>query len=216
MRTGDTFVGVLKFIWDTALAVILRPVAFFQTMPKVGGFRTPYIFLLVIGLFDLAILSLLQMLVMGPVAGLTFAGRVFILAPLALTISGFALTTILFVFWRLMGSSQSYETAYRAFVYSYAISPVTTVIGFVPYFAFVGFFWWFALLVIASVYVHGIHRAKAIAVFAVLAVALLAFLARVERYALRHGLGQPLLQQAARPIHKGLREGSGPPAGRRT
>lgn len=210
MRAGDTVAGVLRVIRDTALFVILRPVAFFQAMPKKGGFRTPYVFLLVVGLLDMLLLSLFQGLVAGPAAGLVFAGRAFLLAPLALTLSGFVLTTIFFVFWKLMGSTQSYETAYRTFAYSYAISPVTTVMGFVPYFALVGFFWWFGLLVIASVYVHGIHRLKAAVVFAVLGLALMVFLTRTEQYAMRHGLGPVVPQQAHLHSHPKPPAGSAP------
>jgi hypothetical protein len=170
-------------------------------MPKNGGFRTPYIFLLVIGLLDMALLSVFQALVVGPAAALVFAGRAFLLAPLALTLSGFVLTTVFYVFWKLMGSSQSYETAYRTFAYSYAISPITTVMGFVPYFALVGFFWWFGLLVIASVYVHGIHRLKAAVVFAVLSLAMVVFLTRTEHYAMRHGLGQTVSHSRSSAAH---------------
>lgn len=201
MRAGDTVVGVLRVIRDTALTVILRPVAFFQTMPKSGGFRTPFVFLLVIGLFDMLLLSLFQGFVIGPVGALRFAGHALALAPLALTLSGFVLTTVFFVFWRLMGSSQSYETSYRTFAYSYAISPITTVMGFVPYLALAGFIWWFALLIIASVYVHGIHRIKATVVFTVLGLALMVFLNHAEHYALRHGLTQGLPHQE-RPAPK--------------
>ncbi len=192
MRSGDTVVGVLRVIRDTAINVILRPVAFFETMPKRGGFRTPYVFLLVIGLLDMVLLSLFEALAVGPAAGLAFAVHAFVLAPLALTLSGFVLTTVFFVFWRLMGSGQSYETAYRTFAYSYAISPVTTVMGFVPYLTLAGLFWRFALLIIASVYVHGIGRLKATAVFAALGLAMTIFVTRAEHYVLHHGLAHPV------------------------
>ena len=204
MRSGDTVVGVLRVIRDTAINVILRPVAFFETMPRQGGFRTPYVFLLVIGLFDMLLLSLFEALAVGPAAGLAFAVHAFVLAPLALTLSGFVLTTVFFVFWRLMGSVQPYETAYRTFAYSYAISPVTTVMGFVPYLTFAGLFWWFALLIIASVYVHGIGRLKATAVFAALGLAMTILVARAEHYVMRHGLAQPVahISRPATSTHK--------------
>ena len=192
MRSGDTVVGVLRVIRDTAINVILRPAAFFQTMPRRGGFRTPYVFLLVIGLFDMLLLSLFEVLAAGPTAGLAFAVHAFVLAPLALTLSGFVLTTVFFVFWRLMGSSQSYETAYRTFAYSYAISPVTTIMGFIPYLTLAGLVWWFALLIVASVYVHGISRLKAVAVFAALGLAMTIFVTRAEHYVMRHGLTRPV------------------------
>ena len=203
MRSGDTAVGVLGEIRDTAINVILRPAAFFQTMPRRGGFRTPYVFLLVIGLVDMLLLSLFEALAVGPKAGLAFAVHALVLAPLALTLSGFVLATVFFVFWRLMGSSQSYETAYRTFAYSYAISPVTTIIGFVPYLTLVGLFWWFALLVVASVYVHGIGRLKAAAVFATLGLAMAIFVTRAEHYVMRHSLMHPVAHvgRPARSTH---------------
>ncbi len=204
MRQGDTFGGIIRVIAGTSVRVITHPVAFFQTMPKQGGFRAPFVFLLVIGLFDMLLLSLLQAVVMGPAGGLAFAERAFALAPIALTVSGFVLTTVFFVFWRLMGSSQSYETAYRTFAYSYGISPLTTILGFFPYVSLIGFLWWFSLLVIASVYVHGVSRFKATFVFGVLAVALLVFIGRAEHYMVRHRLG---------PVPHAARMASQTPAG---
>ncbi len=204
MQSRDTVAGVLGAIRDTAINVITRPVAFFQTMPRQGGFRAPYVFLLVIGLLDIVLLSVFEALAVGPAAGLALAGRVFVLAPLALTVSSFFLTSVLFVFWRLMGSTQSYETAYRTLAYAYGISPVTTVLGFVPYLAVVGLFWSFALLVIASVYVHGIGRLKATAVFTALALAMAIFVTRAERYVIRHDLTRPVVHMSRSAHHMSM------------
>ncbi|MHB1513080.1 MAG: YIP1 family protein [Acidiferrobacter sp.] len=197
MRSGDTAAGVLKVIRDTALNVIVRPVTFFQAMPRRGGYRTPYVFLLVVGLFDALLLSALKVLVAGPAAALTFAMHVFLVVPVALTLFSFALTAVLFAFWRLMDSSQSYETAYRTFAYSFAISPIALLMLLVPYLTFVAFFWWFALLVIGSVYVHGVGRLKATAVFAALGLAVVVFLTRAEHYMVRHGVAHPVPQASS-------------------
>lgn len=197
MRSGDTAAGVLKVIRDTAMNVIVRPVTFFQTMPRRGGYRTPYIFLLVVGLFDALLLSALKVLVGGPAAALTFAWHIFLVLPLALTLSSFVLTAVLFAFWRLMDSPQSFETAYRTCAYSFAISPVALLMLLVPYLTFAAFFWWFTLLVIGSVHVHGVGRFKATAVFAALGLAVVVFLTRAEHYAVRHGMVHPVPQASS-------------------
>ncbi len=194
MRSGDTVAGVLKVIRDTAMNVIVRPVTFFQTMPRRGGYRTPYVFLLVIGLLDALLLSALKVLTAGPGPALAFAGHVFLILPLALTLSSFVLTAVLFAFWRLMDSSQSFETAYRTFAYSFAISPIALLMLLVPYLTFGAFFWWFALLVIGSVHVHGVGRLKATAVFAALGLAVIVLLIRAEHYVVRHGMVRPVPQ----------------------
>ncbi len=197
MRSGDTVAGVLKVIRDTALSVMVRPVTFFQTMPRRGGYRTPYVFLLAVGLFDALLLSGLKVLIAGPAAALAFAMHVFLILPLVLTLFSFALTAVLFAFWRLMDSPQSYETAYRTFAYSCAISPVALLMLLVPYLTFAAFFWWFALLVIGSVYVHGVGRLKATTVFAALGFAVLVFLTRAEHYVVRHGMVRPVPQASS-------------------
>ena len=197
MRSGDTVTGVLKVIRDTAVNVMVRPVTFFQTMPRHGGYRTPFVFLLVIGFVDALLLSALKGLTVGPGPALAFASHVFLVLPLALTLSSFGLTAVLFAFWRLMDSSQSFETAYRTFAYSFAISPIGLLMLLVPYLTFGAFFWWFALLAIGSVHVHGVGRLKATAVFAALGLAVIVFLVRAEHYVVRHGIVRPMPQASS-------------------
>lgn len=189
-----------RAIGSTAWAVITRPVSFFETMPRTGGFHAPLYFLFAISLFDAALVSL-SLLVAGGLSALSAAGHIIVLMPLAFLVSGFMLSALLFVLWRLMGSTASYQTAYRVLAYSSGITPVTTVFGFVPYLPTISLIWWFSLFVIASIHVHGINRLKSTAVFAALAVAAIAFVVRLEHRILQPLPASPAVQQSAARVH---------------
>ncbi|MEO6696945.1 MAG: YIP1 family protein, partial [Gammaproteobacteria bacterium] len=95
---------------------------------------------------------------------------------------------ILYVIWKLMGSTQNYETAYRCLAYAYAITPVVTLLGFVPYLGLIGLVWMLYLLVVASVEVHGIAAKTAWIVFGILTVLLALF--QISAYRTAQQMGQ--------------------------
>lgn len=174
----------LKTVGDTAVAVIAHPIRFFQTMPHGAGLRAPMAFLFVMGIVDALLVALFMVLAHDPVKDASLLIQV-LLFPVVLIASSFLLATIFFIFWKLMGSTQSYATAYHVFAYSYAITPITTVLGLVPYLAILGFLWWFGLLLVASIYVQRIKWPKAAVVFGILAFAVLVYLVRIEDRILR-------------------------------
>lgn len=53
--------------------------------------------------------------------------------PIAVAIGSFIGAAILFVIWKLMGSQEDYETAYRCGAYLMALAPITTLINVIPY-----------------------------------------------------------------------------------
>lgn len=202
MRAGPVTAGG-RAIGDTAWAVIGHPVRFFQAMPKTGGFRAPLQFLFVIAFFDALLVSLSLLIGGGPLV-LATTVHMLLFTPLAFVVSGFLFSAVLFVFWRLMGSTESYQTAYRVFAYSCGITPVTTLLGLVPYLPIVSLAWWFGLFAIASIHVHGIHRLKSAAVFAALALAAAVFVVRLEHRVLQP-LGRPsTVQQSSATGHGGV------------
>ena len=93
-----------------------------------------------------------------------------IMTPIMVAIFGFVGAAIVFVIWKLMGSNESYETAYRCGAYATAISPIAAVAGLIPWVGgLVGLAWMTYLLVIASVEVHKIPAKKAWMVFGIIA-----------------------------------------------
>ncbi len=128
----------MKKLFRNALQVILHPVNFYQNMPKKGGFVEPMLFLALMfllvyffewaagafkqGSIELALKNLkLQdnLLLWGFVAMIPFPGS-------------FVFSAMLFYIWKLMGSKESYETAYRCIAYGSAILPVVTLFVLIP------------------------------------------------------------------------------------
>jgi hypothetical protein len=70
---------------------------------------------------------------MGPAASF-FMGLAFIvIAPIATALFSFVSGAILYIIWKLMGSQEPFETAFRCGAYAAAISPLTTLLGVIPY-----------------------------------------------------------------------------------
>ena len=160
--------SVLASVQKMAMSVVTSPSAFFKEMPKTGGFVEPLIFMVVMGIIS----GLLQTIF--SIVGLHFgfiAMTVWsiILVPIYLIIGGFIGAAILFVIWMLLGSKESYETAYRCGAYISVLMPIITVLGLIPYLgSAIGIALYVYFLVIASVEVHKIPSQKAWLVFGII------------------------------------------------
>jgi hypothetical protein len=150
--------------------IITDPVGYFQHMPKSGGYANPVIFVAVMG----AAMGLVTAVwsLFGSTTGMLAAGLgAIIVMPIFAVIGAFIGAAILFVIWRLMGSGEDYETAFRCQASVAAIYPVTALLAIVPYLGTIVTIAWGAfLLVEASVSVHGRERKTAQIVFGILAV----------------------------------------------
>jgi hypothetical protein len=117
---------------QTAVNVVTNPVNFFQGMPKSGGFLEPLVFAIIMGFIAGIIQAILSFIGLGPSAG--YGGgmsgfSMIIFMPIAAAIGSFIGGAILFVIWKLMGSQEDYETAYRCGAYLMALTPITAIIG---------------------------------------------------------------------------------------
>lgn len=173
----------LTSILDTAVQVITRPVDFYREMPTFGGFVDPLIFLVVVSVAAGVVQAVFSLfgLGMGGAVGLASI----IILPIAMAIFGFVGAAIVFVIWKLLGSEQNYEVAYRCAAYAGAICPLTTIVHPVPYLgALVGIAWSTYLMIIASTEVHGIEPKKAQITFGAIAV-ILALMSLSSEYRVR-------------------------------
>ena len=165
MSTGFNFNTVI----DTAKQVITNPVGFYRGMAKSGGYAEPVIFVLVMAVISGAIMAVLALLGMGPSAGLALGLAAIIIYPIMALVGSFILGAILFVIWKLMGSPENYETAYRSVAYAAAISPITAVLGLIPYVGIlVSVVWGTYLMITASTEVHGRAQQTALIIFGIL------------------------------------------------
>lgn len=158
----------LNNVKDTALRVIQQPVEFYRTMPRTGGLTDPIIFLVVMGFVAGLIFTVFGLFGGGRLAGMGIAALIGF--PIFMLIWSFVSAAILYVIWRLMGSAENYETAYRCVAFASAIMPVMAVASILPYIGTIlGVLWGTYLMFTASIEVHKIDRQKATFVFAVLA-----------------------------------------------
>lgn len=185
---------------QTAIKVITTPQAFFREMPKTGGFLDPLLFMVVMGVVSGIIQAVLMVVGLHPMAGIAMAFSAVIFYPVAIAIGGFIGAAIMFVIWKLMGSQESYETAYRCTAYIGALTPITTVLGIIPYAgSAIGLGITLFYIVTASVEVHKIPSQKAWMVFGIIAAVLILFSISAQfaaRRAARH------LEETAKEMQK--------------
>ncbi len=154
---------------QTAIKVLTAPAAFFREMPKAGGFVEPLVFMVVLGVVGGLIQAVLAITGLNLQAGMAMGVASIVLVPVIVAVFGFIGAAIIFVIWKLMGSQESYETAYRCVVYMSALSPITTVLNAVPYLgSAVGIVIMTFFIVVASVEVHKLPSQKAWLVFGII------------------------------------------------
>jgi hypothetical protein len=153
-------------ILKTAIEVVTKPIGFFRGMPISGGFAEPLVFMVSMGVVAGILQALLAIVGLSFAASFLMAIASIIIVPVLVAIFGFVAAAILFVIWRIMGSQQSFETAYRCGAYAGGIVPITAVLGVIPYLGpVVGLVWMTYLLVVASVEVHKLNPKTAWIVF---------------------------------------------------
>lgn len=157
-----------------AKAVITDPVGFYRAMPTSGGYAEPAIFVIVMGLIMGVLVAVFSLIGFGSVGGLAAGFAAILFMPVAAVIGSFIGAAIMFVVWKLMGSEQNFEAAYRSVAHATAIYPVMAFLGLIPYIGTViGVVWGFYLMYCASTEVHKIEAGKAKMVLGILGAILL-------------------------------------------
>ena len=175
---------------QTAVNVITKPSEFFQGMPKTGGFLEPLVFVIVMGVITGIIQAIIHLSGIGHGAGYRNGMRasfsIILLMPIAVAVVSFIGAAILFVIWKLMGSQENYETAYRCSAYLTALVPITTIVGAVPYAGgIIKMAIYVFYLVMASVHVHNLPSQKSWLVFGIIG-AIFTIMAISSEYRIRH------------------------------
>lgn len=159
----------LSDVLETAIRVIKDPASFYRSMPRDGGYAQPLIFIAVMAIFTGIIMAIASLFGGGRLGGLGAGLASVIIVPIMMIIGYSIAAAILFVIWKLMGSTQRYQTAFRCQAFASSILPVTALLSLIPYLGTVASIAWGTWLVInASVEVHGIPRQKALLVFGIL------------------------------------------------
>jgi hypothetical protein len=182
---------------QTAIRFITAPAAFYREMPKKGGFVAPLVFAVAMGVIGGIIQAVASLAALNPAASAMAGLASVVLVPIMVAIFGFVGAAIMFVIWKLMGSQEDYETAYRCGAYAAAFTPITMILGLIPYAgSAVGILIMVYLLVVASVEVHQLPANKAWLVFGIIG-AILVFASVSAQIAAQKFAGQ-MQQNAAR------------------
>jgi len=159
----------ISTVSETMMQVITNPVGFYQSMPRSGGFVEPLVFAIIMGVIGGGLQPILGVFGIGFAGTILMALASIIIGPIMIAIFGFVGAAILFVIWRLLGSQQSYETAYRCGAYATAVTPVTSILNIIPYIGpALGVAWMAYLMIIASIQVHQVKPKIALIVFGIL------------------------------------------------
>ena len=153
-------------IVNTAIKVVTDPLGFFKNMAKSGGFIEPLIFMVAMGIVSGVLQALLA--VFGLVSGVPFSMALasIVIAPVLMAVFGLVVAFVLFIIWKIMGSQESFETAFRCNAYISSITPINMVLIIITYIGPVlGFIWMMYLLILASIEVHRIRPKVAWIVF---------------------------------------------------
>ncbi|MDH3693991.1 MAG: YIP1 family protein, partial [Gammaproteobacteria bacterium] len=117
--TNDSKFDISKVV-DDAISVITNPTDFYRNMQRSGGFAEPIIFLVVMAAIMGVILTVFSLFGGGRMGGMAIGFGAIIFVPIMALIMSFIAAAVMFVIWKLMGSSESYETAYRCVAYASA------------------------------------------------------------------------------------------------
>lgn len=217
--------NVLTSAVPTTLKVITNPVEFYRTMPRTGGLVEPLAYMILLGLAAGLLRCLLGLVGMGMEgAALVAVGMIFIY-PIMAALFGFIMGGVLFAIWKILGSEEPFETAYRCGAYMAAIAPVVTLFSIIPYVGtLINLGWTTYLLVVASSEVHRVETRKAWMVFGIIGGILALTSISSEMAARKIGAKADRLQKQMESIQdlspeeagkrvgeflKGLEEGSG-------
>ena len=145
-----------KNILNWALVLLKSPTKFFSQLPKAGGYGTPVVyalfwFFLATGV-EIVISHFRQPVKVGWAMELAWL----FLGPLLLVGVGFIGAAIFFVIWHLMGSKENYQTAFRCWAFTTPVSLASAILSLVPFLNLLAFLYATYLLVMASIYTHGI------------------------------------------------------------
>jgi len=154
---------------QTAIKFIKSPALFYRDMPKKGGFVEPLVFMVVMGVIAGLIQAVASLLGLNIAGGMAAGVSAIIIMPIVAVVAGFIGAAIYFVIWKLMGSQEDYETAYRCGAYASAFSPILAITDLIPYAGIVvAMLVCLYILVVASVEVHHIPSGKAWLVFGII------------------------------------------------
>ena len=160
---------------DTWKSVMQSPSEFYRKMPKTGGYADPIIFAAI----NFAVFGLMTALFNRGMYGGIYGGREFsffmvfgavILGPISGVISLFIEAVILYVIFKVLGGSGTYEGTFRFISYATAV----LILSWIPFIGWLLGLYAIYLYIVGGMYVHDVSMGRSI--IAVILPTILAFL----------------------------------------
>jgi hypothetical protein len=148
---------------DTWKSVMQSPSEFYRKMPKTGGYADPLIFAAI----NFVVFGLMTALFNRGMYGGIYGGREFgffivfgslIMTPIFGIIFIFIEALILYVIYRLLGGSGTYEGTVRFISYATAV----LLLSWIPFIGWLVGFYGIYLYIVGGMYVHDVGMAKSI------------------------------------------------------
>jgi hypothetical protein len=164
------------------VAVLTKPATFYASVRDVGGFGSPVVFALVLGLAAGVINAAYMVLGLGAVGGV-MGGAIgaaagfgtLIMTPIFAVIGCFVGGAIVHVVSLIAGGKGSYEQSVRVAAYAAAIMPIGALVSFVPALRFLPGLYGLYLVAVGLIAIHAADRTKTWVVMGVLAALLVVF-----------------------------------------
>lgn len=163
-----TMKNYLKSVQALVIKLMIKPVDFFRTLPKTGGFLDPLIFVLLVAVLGVLLNAIEAFFTRG--IGLGMVVIWLLTVPFIMVILSVFFTGVCYAIWALMGSQESFEASYRCVAYTLILFPIIILLSIVPYLGLLGFAWWLYLMVVASQEVHQVAVKPALLAFGAIAV----------------------------------------------
>lgn len=165
-----TMQSYFKGLKDLTIKLIVKPADFFKTMPKIGGFFDPLLYVVIAALLGVVLSAVETAVSHGAgVHDLEMLVIWLVTVPLIAVILSFFFAGICFVIWAFMGSEENYETSYRCVAYMQIVFPIMILLSIVPYLGLLGIAWWLYLMVTATREVHKVPAMPAVLAFGIIA-----------------------------------------------
>ncbi|MCQ1536447.1 hypothetical protein FTO70_12345 [Methanosarcina sp. KYL-1] len=148
---------------DTWKSVMQSPSEFYRKMPKTGGYADPIIFAAI----NFVVFGLMTALFNRGMYGGMYGGREFslfivfgavILAPISGVISLFIEALILYVIFKVLGGSGTYEGTFRFIAYATAV----LLLSWIPFIGWIVGFYGIYLYIVGGMYAHDVGMGRSI------------------------------------------------------
>lgn len=149
--------SAIEQIVPTAIQVLTDPRAFFESMPREGGYEAPGIFaaaMLVVYASIFALFALIHFHIGAMLSAL-------ILMPIFGAIGLLIGSAVLFFLSRGLGGEASFESSFRITAYSSALAPIAAVASIIPYLPILAEAYGLYIVIVAVITVHKVAEDKA-------------------------------------------------------